>query len=175
MTVKEPVITEEITLNLSGMVYYGNPVHTYEGWNIHNEVGKLWDRFIKRLMSNQEDINRYTVEPGIAFEAHIAESGELDQEYHIFVGIETTQPIREPVEFFHKVFPETRYAVFTAKGLDMAQQMEEVYEEWLPNSPYVESYPYMLQRYDQTKFKGLNDPDSEIEFMIPIKVRPDEG
>lgn len=175
MTLHEPVITEEISLKLSGMVYYGNPVHSHEGWTVGNEVGKLWDRFIKKMMANQEIINKHIIEPGIAYEAHIAESGELDQEYHIFVGIETTEPIKEPVEFFSKEFPCTRYAVFTAKGRGMAQQMEEVYEEWLPNSPYIESHPYMLQRYDQNRFKGLDDPDSEIDFMIPIKVRSDEG
>ncbi len=175
MTLTEPVITEKISLKLSGMVYYGNPVHTSDGWNVGNEIGKLWNRFIKVNQDNQETIQKQTVEPGIAYEAHIAYAGEKNQEYHIFVGIETTKPIQEPIEFFYKELPPTRYAIFTAKGLDMADQMEEVYTEWLPNSQYIESYPMMIQRYDQKKYKGLDNPSSEIEFMIPIKEREDEG
>ena len=175
MTSHEPVITEDKVLKLSGMVYFGNPVHTHEGWNIENEVGKLWNRFMKACMDKPEVIKKHSIEPKIAYEAHIAYAGESDQEYHIFVGMETLRPIQEPVEFFYKEFPSTKYAVFTAKGVNMAEQMEEVYTEWLPNSPYVESYPLMIQRYDQDKFKGLEDESSEIDFMIPIKERDDEG
>ena len=175
MTSYEPIITEKIVLRLSGMVYYGNPVHTHEGWNVENEIGKLWYRFMKACMENPDIVKEYTVEPKIAYEAHIAYAGEPNKEYHIFVGIETKTPIQDPIEFFFKEFPLTKYAVFTAKGKDMAEQMEEIYTEWLPNSPYVESYPMMIQRYDQDKFKGLEDESSEIDFMIPIKEREDEG
>ncbi len=175
MTLAAPIITEEITLKLAGMVYYGNPVHTHEGWTEGNEVGKLWERFIKILMEHQETLKAYTVEEGIAYEAHIAYAGEVDQEYHIFVGVETEAPIPYPIELFYKVMPKTRYAVFTAKGTNMAEQMEELYTEWLPNSDYVESYPMLIQRYDNKRFKSLDDPESEIDFMVPIKERDDEG
>lgn len=175
MTPHEPIITEEKILKLSGMVYYGNPVHTHDGWNIENEIGKLWNRFMNICMDKPETIKKYTIEPKIAYEAHIAYAGEPDQEYHIFVGIETASPIRDPVEFFYKELPSTKYAIFTAKGANMAEQIEEVYKEWLPNSPYIESHPFMIQRYDQDRFKGLEDESSEIDFMIPIKERLNEG
>jgi AraC family transcriptional regulator len=126
-------------------------------------------------MENAEEINKHTVELDIAYEAHIAYPDQLDQEYHIFVGFKTTGPISTPIEFFYKEMPPTRYAVFTGKGKDMAADMERIYTEWLPNSRYVESYPMLVQRYDQKRFKGLDDPDSEIDFMVPIKERQDEG
>ena len=175
LSLPEPEITEEITLKLTGMVYYGNPVHTYEGWDTQNEIGKLWKRFTEVCGSNAGEIGKHAVEPNIAYEAHIAYPDQPDQEYHIFVGFKTDSPISNIIEFFYKEIPPTRYAVFTFKGKNMATDMERIYTEWLPNSPYVESYPMLIQRYDQTRFKGLDTPDSEIDFMVPIKERNDEG
>jgi predicted transcriptional regulator YdeE len=157
------------------MVYFGNPVHTHEGWTEGNEIGKLWDRFSKIFIDNAKTLSYITVEPGIAYEAHIAYAGESNQEYHIFVGIETSEPVTYPIELFYKVMPRTKYAVFTAKGSNMANQIETIYTEWLPNSSYVESYPMLIQKYDQKRFNSLDDPESEIDFMVPIKERDNEG
>ena len=175
MTLPEPAITEKIALKLAGMVYFGNPVHSHEGWNVENEIGKLWNRFMTLCTENAEVIGQQSIEPGVAYEAHIAYPGKVNQEYHIFVGIETENPFPLPIELFYKVMPSTRYAVFTVKCSDMFEQMEELYSEWLPNSPFVESYPMLIQRYDMARYKGLDDPDSEIDFMLPIKERDDEG
>lgn len=57
----------------------------------------------------------------------------------------------------------------------MAEQLETIYTDWLPNSEYVESYPMLIQRYDQKRFKSLDDPESEIDFMVPIRERKNEG
>jgi AraC family transcriptional regulator len=168
------MITEELVLKLSGMVYYGNPVHTHEGWTAGNEVGRLWSRFMKLCSENMEILNDLSIEPGVAYEAHIAYAGELDQEYHIFVGIETREPVGYPIELFYKIMPATKYAVFTAKGPNMADQIESIYTQWLPASKYVESYPMLIQKYDQKRFKSLNDPESEIDFMVPVKEKKDE-
>jgi AraC family transcriptional regulator len=157
------------------MVYYGNPVHTYEGWNVQNEIGKLWSRFTDVCMRHAEEIAEHATEPDIAYEAHIAYPDQPDQEYYIFVGFRTEGPISTPIEFFYKEMPATRYAVFIAKGSDMPAQMEKIYTDWLPNSPYVESYPMLIERYNGKRFKGLEDPESEIDFMVPIRERSDEG
>ena len=175
LTPPEPKITEELTLKLSGMIYFGNPVHTFEGWSSGNEVGKLWERFMKLCLENEKTLNEVTIDPGVAYEAHIAYPGVPNQKYHIFVGIETEEPVRYPIELFYKVMPSTRYAVFTGKGLEMAEQLERIYTDWLPNSEYEEAYPMLIQRYDQKRFKSLDDPESEIDFMVPIKEREDEG
>jgi AraC family transcriptional regulator len=175
LTLQDPTFTEEIILKLSGMVYFGNPVHSYEGWTEGNEIGKLWDRFTRICIENADELGKVTVEPGVAYEAHIAYAGEPNQEYHIFVGIETREPITYPIELFYKVMPASKYAVFTAKGHNMANQIETIYTEWLPNSLYVESYPMLIQRYDQKRFISLDDPESEIDFMVPIKERDYEG
>lgn len=175
LTLSEPVITDRITLKLTGMVYYGNPVHTYEDWNVHNEIGKLWERFTEVCIRNAEIIEKHATEPNVAYEAHIAYPDQPDQAYHIFVGFQTDVPLSTPIELFYKEMPATRYAIFTGKGKDMLVQMEKIYTEWLPNSLYIESYPMLIERYDQTRFKGLDNPDSEIDFMVPIKERQDEG
>ena len=156
------------------MVYYGDPVHTYEGWNVKNEIGKLWARFKKLWEEHSELLEKHIKEPNIAYEAHIAYAGHPNQEYHIFVGVETDGPIEYPIELFYKEMPSTRYAIFTCKGEDIPSQIEQIFTEWLPNGSYEESYPMLIQRYDNERFRELDDPESEIDFMVPVRKKLDE-
>ena len=156
-------------LKLGGMVYFGDPVHSVEGWTEGNEIGKLWRRFEELCEAYADIIEEHAVELGVAYEIHIAYPETEVKEYHIFVGIETKGPVDYPLELFYKELPETQYAVFTMKGLEMAKEIAAIYTDWLPKSEYVESYPMLIQRYDMTRFKGLDDPDSEIDVMLPVR------
>jgi AraC family transcriptional regulator len=167
--VPNPVITEERQFKLSGMVYYGDPLHSHEGWTYENEIGKLWQRLMDVCMEHKEKLVGYAVDPNISYELHIAQPESETNEYHIFVGFETEQPIMEPVEFFYKVLPPTKYAVFTMKGMEAAKNMEYFYTEWLRTSGYRESYPFLLQRYDMGRYNSIEDPESEIDYLFPIK------
>ena len=165
----DPEITGPREYKLSGMIYYGDPIHSHEGWSTENEIGKLWKRFEAVCIEHKEIIEQYAVEPLVAYEVHIAPPQSKHKEYHIFVGFETNNPLPEPLDLFYKVFPETKYAEFTMKGAEMAQQLEYMYYEWIQNSGYQESYPYMIQRYDLKRYKGLDDSETEIDFLLPIK------
>jgi predicted transcriptional regulator YdeE len=48
---------------------------------------------------------------------------------------------------------------------------EAIYKEWLPGSAYEEAYPCTIERYDEDRFKGWGDPDSEVEIWVPIKAK----
>jgi AraC family transcriptional regulator len=165
----EPVITEERQFKLSGMVYYGDPFHSHEGWSYENEIGRLWQRLMEVCMEHKEALEGLAVDPNISYELHIAPPESEGNEYHIFVGFETKQPVADPVDLFYKVLPPTKYAVYTMKGMEAAKNTEYYYTEWLGTSGYRESYPFLLQRYDMRRFKGIEDPDSEIEYMFPVK------
>jgi AraC family transcriptional regulator len=165
----DPEIIGPRQYKLSGMIYYGDPIHSHEGWSTENEIGRLWQRFQTICFENKEIIEQYAVEPMVAYEVHIAPPQSKHKEYHIFVGFETNQPLPEPLELFYKVLPETRYAVFTMKGMEMAQQLEYMYYEWIQKSGYQESHSYMIQRYDLQRYKGLDNQDTEIDFLLPIK------
>ena len=165
----DPVITEEMTFKLVGMVYYGDPTHTYAGWTEGNEIGRLWNRF--EALSNRYSsiMEKNVVNPGLGYEIHISYPEAESKEYHIFVGVEAWGPIDYPLELFYKELPSTRYAVFTSKGVDMAKVMAFIYSDWLPNSKYREAYPMLIERYDAERFFGLENPESEIDFMLPIR------
>ena len=165
----DPVITEEMTLKLVGMVYYGDPTHTYEGWTEGNEIGRLWNRF--ETLSNRYSsiLEKNVVNPDIGYEIHISYPEAESKEYHIFVGVETRGPLDYPLELFYKALPSTRYAIFTSQGVDMAKDMARIYSDWLPNSQYIEAYPMLIERYDSNRFFGLDNPESEIDFMLPIR------
>ena len=171
----DPVITEEMTLKLMGMVYYGDPVHIYEGWTEGNEIGRLWNRFESLSQKYSSIIKEYVVNPGLGYEIHISYPEAESKEYHIFVGVETKTPVGYPLELFYKELPSTKYAIFTSKGVDMAKDMALIYSDWLPNSKYNESYPMLIERYDAKRYFGLNNPESEIDFMLPIReVEPND-
>ncbi|MFX1492425.1 MAG: hypothetical protein ACFFBU_09205 [Promethearchaeota archaeon] len=44
-------------------------------------------------------------------------------------------------------------------------------KEWLSKSAYEEAYPYMIRGYYKVRFLGLNHPDSELDWRIPIKPK----
>ncbi len=41
------------TTYLAGISFYGDPFATSAGWTHENEIGQLWDRFIKILTAHQ--------------------------------------------------------------------------------------------------------------------------
>ncbi len=49
---------------------------------------------------------------------------------------------------------------------------EYIFQDWLGSdkSEYCQVYPYFIQRYG-SKFKGLDNPDSEIDWLIPVRKR----
>ena len=44
-----------------------------------------------------------------------------------------------------------------------------MYKKWMPKNYYEQSFPYVLQMYDNRRYKELDDPQSEIDWYIPVK------
>jgi AraC family transcriptional regulator len=165
----EPKVIDKKEMHLVGCVFYGDPFHTAEEWSFENEIGKTWSRFEKQFKKNQSLLKKYIVNPGIAYEVHIAPEEERgSKNLYIFVGIEVENLNVMPLEMFAKTLPATKYAVFTLKGENIFSGGQYIYREWLPNSGYQEAYRFLIQAYDEKRFKGLDDENSEIDFYIPI-------
>lgn len=166
---KKIKITGKKALKLVGCVYYGDPFHSSQEWTIKNEIGMLWNRFFT-LYSKYENIMQKEVINDRVYEIHIqpddySETGK----FYVYVGMEAVHMDSMPVEMFCKGLPSTKYMVFTFKGEDMYHGSEYIYKDWFPNSDYDETYPYMILAYDKARFKGMDDPESEVDFYVPVK------
>jgi predicted transcriptional regulator YdeE len=62
--------------------------------------------------------------------------------------------------------------VFTLKGEDMFSNWgDAIYKDWLPRSEYEEAFQITIERYDDDRFQGWGDPDSEVEIWVPVKAK----
>lgn len=167
-------ITGKISLKLVGCVYYGDPFHSNKEWSVKNEIGVLWNRFY-RLYGQFEDLLRKWAVDDVAYELHLQpEDYQETGKFYVYVGIEVKNLDEMPIEMFCKALPPTKYAVFTFKGEDMFNGGEYIWNEWLPNSGYDEAYPYMVLAYHKNRYKGMEDPGSEIDFLVPVKNKPED-
>jgi len=166
-------IIGEISLKLVGCVYYGDPFHSNEEWSVKNEIGVLWNRFYKLYGEFGDVLQKGAVD--VAYELHLQpEDYHETGKFYVYVGIEVENLDEMPIEMFCKTLPLTKYAVFTFKGEDMFKGGEYIWNEWLPNSEYDEAHPYMVLAYHKNRYKGLEDPESEVDFLVPVTDKPDD-
>jgi AraC family transcriptional regulator len=168
----EPKIIEQGEMIIVGMVYYGNPFKDVEVAPEQNEVGKLWTRFSTYWDSHREAF-KHEVNTSVGWELHITtDEYEETKEYYVMVGIEVSRIEDLPAPIFAKVLPAGQYAVFTLKGEQMTSNWgDAIYKEWLPSSAYEEATGCTIERYDEDRFKGWGDPDSEVEIWVPVKAK----
>ena len=165
----EPTITQKMSLQLLGCVYYGNPFHSAEEWTIENEVGKVWQRFMNLASKYPSLLSKIGINNNISYEIHIEpEEYKTTKNYYVFVGIEVNTIKEVPLEMFVKILPETRYLKFTTKISDK-DSGAYILKEWMPQNGYMQAYPYVIEAYDHKRFRGLGDSESEIDFYIPVK------
>ncbi|HUU78338.1 MAG TPA: GyrI-like domain-containing protein [candidate division Zixibacteria bacterium] len=166
----EPKIINKDEMKLIGCVFYGDPFHSVKGWDMGNEIGKLWMRFVKVMDEIRNQIKNIIVNPNLSYEIHIDPViGKEEKKCYVFIGVEVKEYKNIPLEMFCKTLPKTKYAIFTAKGDNFKTANKFLYNEWLPKSNYKESHSYQIQAYDSKRFFGMENPDSEVDFYIPIK------
>ncbi|MFX1475631.1 MAG: GyrI-like domain-containing protein [Promethearchaeota archaeon] len=175
MTIK-PIVTvvseEAKILQLVGSVFYGDPFHAVGGWDPNNEIGLTWKRFMQLYQQHEARITSLRVDPDVSYEVHIEPAQyKEDKKYYVFVGVEVTELKDIPLELFGLTLPETLYATFTFKGKGMFKGGDYIWKQWLPNSAYIESYPFMMEAYHATRFRGLNDDESELDWIVPVRRR----
>jgi AraC family transcriptional regulator len=169
---KKIEILEKKPLQLLGCVYYGDPFHSTEAWSEQNEIGLTWQRFMKLYEKYKDSIERQRISPNLEFEVHIEpEEYKQTKKFYVFVGVEVVSFEELPLEMFGKVFPATKYAVFTFQGKQMFNGGQSIWHEWLPSSEYQEAHPFFMEVYDARRFLGMNNEDSELDYYIPIKFK----
>jgi AraC family transcriptional regulator len=139
-----PRIIKKRKITLVGMDFFGNPYEKAGGWSEKNAIGELWSRF-EAFFSKKKDSIKHLV----------SESG-----------------CDVPLELVARVLPETRYAVFTFKMEEIKSDWSKtglIWSKWLPEQGLEPSFDYMIEYYDTERFKGMDNPGSELDFMVPVK------
>ncbi len=167
----EPFILEDKSFQLLGCVFYGDPFHSAKEWSYENEVGKLWKRFIDLSMKKYSKLlSKISVNSYTSFELHLEpEEYEKTKNYYVMVGMEVNTLEEIPLEFFLKILPKTNYIIFTTKMKEKFELGAYIYREWIPENGYEQSFPFVIQGYDGKRYRGLDDPESEIDWYIPVK------
>jgi AraC family transcriptional regulator len=168
----KPKIVQSDGMMFVGMVFYGNPFAGAGGWSEENEIGKLWGRFASYREKHEAQF-KHIVNPEAEYEIHITtETYEETKEYYVMVGVAVSEIESLPLETFAKVFPPTTYAVFTLRGAQTTSNWSvDLYETWLPASGYEQAYDYIFECYEAERFKGMDDPESELDIYVPVKKK----
>lgn len=170
MELEKPEIISDKIFRILGCVYYGNPFHTYKGWDPKNEIGNTWRRFEEISKKYWKFLEKIKTGDSYGFEVHIEpkDYGNV-KKFHIMVGIEIKNLEFFPLEMFYKEFPKTQYLFFTSqyKGESVAYY----FNDWLPKSDFEQSYPYIMQAYSPKRWDNNNIDNSLMDWYIPIKKK----
>jgi AraC family transcriptional regulator len=164
-----PKITQKKKIILVGMDFFGNPYEKAGGWSEQNAIGQLWKRFENFYQNKKDSIKHPVSESG--YELWIDFEGEKEtKNKYIFVGVEVEKIEDLPLELVAKILPETRYAVFTLKGQQIKSGWpNQIWNQWIPEAGLETSFNFLMECYDSQRFKGMNDPDSELDIYVPIR------
>ena len=164
----EHKIVQSGEIMIAGMVFYGDPFAVGGGWSEGNEIGKLWTRFNAFWDKHQAAIRHVVANAG--YEVHVEpEEYAETKSFYVMVGVEIAEIEALPLELSVKVLPAGAYARFTLHGAEITSNWPaEIYEKWLPGSGYQERAKFTVERYDGDRFKGMDDPESELDVLVPI-------
>ncbi len=170
---KIEIIEHKVPMKLLGCIFYGNPFLSAKGWDTENEIGQTWKRFMGLYKKYEDIIVNNIVNKKTAYEVHIRpDDYKLTKKFYVFIGTEVKEAKDTPLEMDIKILPPTLYASFTFRGEGMIKAGEFIWGNWLPKSKeYEEAYPYFIQLYEESRFLGLDNPESEIDYLVPIKIK----
>ncbi len=168
----EPTILEEKTFKLLGCVFYGNLFNSAEEWSSENEIGKLWQRFGALAYKYSTLMKKISINKNIAYELHLEpDEYKENKNCYVMVGMEISNIGEIPIEMFVKILPKSKYVVFTTTMENKFELGGYMYKKWMPENEYEQIYPYIIQMYDRRQYKGLDDPQSAIDWFIPVKKK----
>ena len=165
----EPIITQKPELILMGMSFYGDPFNTHGGWDEENEIGRLWQRFM-RFSSDNEARLPVGAHQQAAYEVHVYSDETATQGlFEVFVGIQVDQVRDIPVELLIKTLPASEYAVFTFQGEDISSDWHLYIDQWIAAAGYQRNHPFSFQYLDE-RFKGVDNlAESILDVYMPIQ------
>ncbi len=173
-----PTIIQEESWLVAGMSFYGDPFNSASGWSEENEIGHLWQRFMRFQTENPNAIQHKThVDQFLEIHTLTHETEEKGF-FEIFVGAAVSSLEHLPFDCLVKKLPATMYAVFSVEGKEIVSDWDKsIFEKWMPASPYQSAYPFSMQLYD-SRFKGMDKLESStLDIYIPImpKKKPGES
>jgi AraC family transcriptional regulator len=128
---------------------------------------KAWDIYMRK----QKDMQLKKPNVGYGVEYYTEEFEKEHKWFYMACGeVENLNNI--PSSMVGKVIPAHKYAVFTSEGStsELHKIFQYAYHEWLPKSKYKIADWFDLEYYDE-RFKGADDPESEIDIYIPVTER----
>ncbi len=135
-----------------------------------NKTGELWQSFMseRRKINNAIGIELYSLEiyPPDYFNPFSPQT-----EFEKWAAVEVSDFDTVPPEMEPLSVPAGLYAVFLYKGPASAapETYQYIFGTWVPNSAYtLDDRPHFAVMGE--KYKN-EDPDSEEELWIPIKLR----
>jgi len=134
----------------------------------HELIKKQWQEFNPRMGEIKNRI-KPTEAYGICEYCDL-ENFDEETPYYELVSVAVSNLDNPPQGMTGKIIPKSRYAVFTHKGptKNLRATYDYIYKTWLPSSG-EELLPHDdFELYDR-RFRGVNNPESEIDIYLPIK------
>ncbi len=149
----EPKIISKPAFTLVGMKYHGQ--------NKHNEIPRLWDKFMRHTAEIAGVVNR---------DRCYGACGPMDAETGAFdylAACEVAGETAVPANMERWKIPANAYAVFTCTLPTIHVTFDHIYGQWLPQSPYKRAPGPEFELYDETF--DPNDPHSPLYLYIPVQ------
>jgi len=133
------------------------------------KIGELWGGFAPRRKEITNNLTNDLISLVVYSPAHFADFKPTN-EFERWACVEVSEFDSVPAGMETFVLPAGLYAVFDYKGLNTDNSIfRYILGTWLPNSSYVlDDRPHF--EVLGSKYKN-NDPASEEEIWIPVKVR----
>lgn len=131
-----------------------------------NIIPALWEEFNSRVgeIKNRTSPNLYI---GVSqFSAN-----PVDEVFTYMAGVPVESVDEIPEGMVCKTIPKQEYVVVTHKGkLDtLGNAFDYIYGTWLPKSGYELIEADDFEVYDDERFLGADNEESEVDIYIPIK------
>lgn len=151
----EPKFVEKDAFHVVGL-----QIHSSEA----NKIPQLWEELDKVVHMIKHRVSE-TVFLGII------ESAVTHFEFTYIAGVEVTKLEDVPNRMVGKTVPTNKYVVFTHKGTTETLQdtFNYIYGTWFPKNGYDRGSGPEFEYYDDDRFFGPMNPNSEIDIYIPIK------
>jgi AraC family transcriptional regulator len=133
-------------------------------------IGALWGSFMPRRKEITNSLNNDLISMVVYQPTHFA-NFKPTNEFERWAAVEVDSFDHVPKEMETYTLPAGLYAVFLYKGtsIDIASFYQHIFTIWLPNSEYTLDDRAHFEVLGE-KYKN-NDPSSEEEIWIPIKMK----
>ncbi|TCT18254.1 AraC family transcriptional regulator [Melghiribacillus thermohalophilus] len=151
----EPKFKKKEAYHIVGLQMHSSRAH---------EIPNMWDELDQVKDQIQHRVSQ-TIYLGVM------EPTGVNVEFNYIAGVEVYELKDIPEGMVGKSFPANEYVVFTHRGTTETLQdtFQYIYGTWFPKNGYDRGNGPEFELYDDARFFGPMNPDSEIDIYIPIK------